>query len=57
MYYSNKVIKQYAQQNSSRQEWVAYLFFSASFGLLIVNLHSDARKEFKGSIAQRIPHA
>jgi hypothetical protein len=33
------------------------LFFSPSFGLLIVNLQSDARKEFKGSIARRTPQA
>lgn len=36
---------------------VAYLFFSPSFGLLIVNLQSDAKKEFKGSIARRTPQA
>jgi hypothetical protein len=34
-----------------------YLLFSASFGKLIVNLQSDARKEFKGSTAWRTPHA
>jgi hypothetical protein len=34
-----------------------YLFLSPSFGLLIVNLQSDARKEFKGSIARRTPQA
>jgi hypothetical protein len=39
------------------QTTVAYLFFSPSFGLLIVNLQSDARKEFKGSIARRTPQA
>jgi hypothetical protein len=36
---------------------VAYLFFSPSLGLLIVNLQSDARKEFNGSIARRTPQA
>jgi hypothetical protein len=41
----------------SYSEMWNYLLFSASFGKLIVNLQSDARKEFKGSTAWSTPHA
>ena len=53
-YHSNKVTCTDILRNKIP---VAYLFFSPSFGLLIVNLQSDARKEFNGSIARRTPQA
>lgn len=54
---TNKIFGYMPSKNPRKPDTNIYLFFSPSFGLLIVNLQSDARKEFKGSIARRTPQA
>lgn len=41
----------------NKDKYSMYLLLSTSFGMLIVNLQRDARKEFKGSTAWRTPQA